>query len=111
MQLPDEELQQLFDELETAAQLYAKAKANRFGLEEQRKIVKNELMLVAEATGEKTVSRQERFAYSHPTYRGIVAQLVSAIEKEATSEYACKLIEMRWESFRTLSANMRAART
>lgn len=108
--LPDEAIQELFDKLETAALSYAKAKALRFGLEEQRKITKNQLMLVAEAEGERTITRMERFAYSHVTYKEIVDLLVKAIEDEASKEYACKLVEMRWETFRTLSANMRAAR-
>lgn len=110
MNIPDSEIQELFDQLEAASLAYAKAKALRFGLEEQRKITKNQLMLVAEAEGDKTITRQERSAYSNPVYQGIVNRLVAAIEDETGKEYACKLIEMKWDTFRTISANMRAAR-
>lgn len=110
MQLPDEELERLFDELRDAAAEYGKAKARRFGLEELRKIRKNQLMVTAEATGAKSRDKQERFAYTHPTYKLVVDDLLDAIETETTAEYRCKLVEMRWESWRTIGANMRAAR-
>lgn len=110
MQLPDEEIQQLFDDLEAAAAAFGKAKALRIGKEEARKVTKNELMLVAEANGNHTISKQERFAYSHPTYKQIVKDLVAAVENEAIREYACKIIEMKWETWRSIGANMRAAR-
>lgn len=111
MQLPDEELEALFEELSAAALRYGKAKAARIGLEEQRKIRKNQLMLTAEATGQKSRDKQERYAYTHPTYKATVDKLLNAIEEETDAEYACKIIEMRWESWRSIGANMRAART
>lgn len=110
MQLPDDELERLFEELKAAAADFAGAKARRFGLEEQRKIRKNELMLVAEASGAKSRDRQERYAYTHPTYKLTVDKLLKAIEEEVNAEYAVKLVEMRWESWRSIGANMRAAR-
>lgn len=109
-QLPDEYLSDLFDRLEAAAQDYAIAKAERFGLAEHRKILKNQMMMVAEAEGRKSHVAQERFAYTHPTYIQLVDDLTKAIKRETDLEYACKLIEMEWGSQRTHSANLRAAR-
>lgn len=111
MQLPDEELEELFTALQTAAHEYGVAKAKRIGLEDQRKVTKNQLMLTAEAEGQRSRDKQERFAYTHPQYRHIVDKLVAAIEAEVDAEYACKIIEMRWESWRSIGANMRASRT
>jgi len=107
--LPDEFVQELMESLESKARVYAKAKANRAGLEEDRKITKNELMMVAEADDVHTITKQERFAYSHPTYRAIVNRLKKAIEDEVNAEYDCKLAELQFEAWRTINANERAA--
>ena len=109
-QLPDEYLSALFDRLEEASHKYALAKAKRFGLGEQRKITKNQLMLVAEAAGHKSHAKQEIHTYTNPIYIALVADLVKSIEDETNLEYECKLIEMEWNSQRTHAANLRAAR-
>lgn len=109
-QLPDEYLSALFDRLEEASHKYALAKAKRFGLAEQRKIVKNQLMLVAEAAGHKSHAKMEIHTYTNPIYIALVADLVKAIEEETDLEYACKLVELEFEGWRSHGANMRAAR-
>lgn len=109
-QLPDEYLTELFDKLEEAGHRYALAKAKRFGLAEQRKIVKNQLMMVAEASGYKSHVAQEKAAYTNPVYIKLVEDLVAAIQEETDSEYACKLVEMSFEGWRSVGANLRAAR-
>ncbi|MDH4172121.1 MAG: hypothetical protein OEW90_01850 [Betaproteobacteria bacterium] len=107
--LPDEFVQSLLDNLDTKGKVYARRKAERTGLEEERKITKNELMNVAEAEDVRTITKQERFAYSHPTYRAIVTRLIKAVEEEALAEYELKLIDMQFEAWRTINANERAA--
>lgn len=107
--LPDDFVQELLEQLEEKGKAYARKKAERTGLEEERKITKNELMNVAEAEDVRTITKQERFAYSHPTYRRIVDRLIKAVEEEALAEYALKLIEMQFEAWRTINANERAA--
>lgn len=107
--IPDEYVQELLDEIEESAAEFAVAKGQTVGLKEGRKIMKAQLMGVAEANGVKSVSKQEQFAYSHPTYRAAVDRLVEAIEREANLEYRCKIVEMKWESWRTLNANARRA--
>lgn len=108
--LPDEYVQQLFDELQGAARRHARAKALAEGLREDRKITKAQLMSVAEADGVGSIAARETFAYSHPNYKAIVVKLREAIEQETLSQYECKLIELRFEAWRTISANERAAR-
>lgn len=107
--LPDDFVQALLEEMEQAGQAHALAKARLKGLEEGRKIQKAQLMKVAEATGLTSMTRQESFAYAHPQYKLTVDQLVAAVQDEADKHYAYKLIEVRWESWRTLNANERAA--
>lgn len=107
--LPDDFLQELFDEMETGAQAYAKAAALAEGLREDRKVTKNMLMLVAEAEGTHTITKQERFAYTHPSYRIIIDQLKGAIEAEALTRYKMKMFELRFEAWRSLNSNARIA--
>ena len=107
--LPDEFVQELLDGMETMGRTYALAKARRAGLEEQRKMKKNELMVVAEEGEDiRQFNKQERFAYSHPAYRAVVDEYVAAVQAEAEAEYALELFRMRFEAWRTVSANDRA---
>jgi len=109
MDLPDTYVQELMEEMESASVLYARAKALAEGLREDRKITKAQLMNVAESEGVAAYSRQEVFAYSHPTYRRIVKDLRQAIEDETLKQYKCKMCELKFEAWRTISANTRAA--
>lgn len=108
MRLPDEYVQQLIDDLEVASQDYARAKAEADGLRELRKVTKAQLMSVAEAEGNGSIARQEVYAYGHPTYRAILERLRTAIEDETLRQYQCKLAELKFEAWRTISANQRA---
>jgi hypothetical protein len=108
--LPDDYIQGVLDDLHDKAAIYGKAKAKRIGLEEQRKITKAQLMKVCEVSQNITsAAHQEREAYAHPTYLSIVKQLEVAVEAEVTAEYDCKLLEMQWESWRSINASLRAA--
>ena len=107
--LPDEYVQQLMNELDETSQTYAKKKAMAEGLREDRKVTKAQLMSVAEAEGYSSLAKQEVFAYGHPTYKAILDKLRVAIEEEALWSYKCKMCELRFEAWRTISANTRAA--
>lgn len=108
--VPDEEVQALFDDLETAGAAHARAKAAAEGLKEDRKITKSQLMNIAEAEGVRSISQREVFAYSHPTYKAVVAKLVKAIEEEALADYKYRLADVAIQAWRTWSADTRAAR-
>lgn len=108
--LPDELVQELLNELQDSGEQHAKAKARMRQLEEQRKIVKAQLMKVGQTVGGLTSgAKLELFAYSHPTYVDLVASLVTAIENEALMDYRRKDAEIRYECWRSLNSNQRAA--
>jgi hypothetical protein len=107
--LPDDFVQALFEEIERAGHEYAMAKAERTGLEEDKKITRSHLMHLAKAEGIAAVTAQEHYAYGHPSYALKIQELKRAVRREVEAEYALKLIDMRFEAWRTLSANERAA--
>lgn len=77
---------------------YAKAKAERVYLEEFRKSKKAILM---QSHGEKAIGAQEREAYAHPEYIGLLAALQVAVEKEETLRWrlvACQTSIEIWRS-------------
>lgn len=77
---------------------YAKAKAERVYLEEFRKSKKAILM---QSHGDKPIGAQEREAYAHPEYIGLLAALQVAVEKEETLRWrlvACQTSVDVWRS-------------
>lgn len=109
--LPDELVQEILDELEDAGEQHAKTKARLRHLEEGRKILKAQLMKLGQVTmGLTAVQAREQFAYSYPTYVDHVAAMVLAVENEALMFYRWKRAEIRYEVWRTLSADSRAAK-
>jgi hypothetical protein len=83
---------------------YAKAKSERVYLEEFRKSKKAILM---KTSGENAVAAQEREAYSHPDYLGLLDGLRVAVEGEVNLQWQIKAAEARIEIWRTQSANNR----
>jgi hypothetical protein len=86
------------------APLYAKAKAERVYLEEFRKTKKALLM---KSSGESAVAAQEREAYAHPDYQGLLEGLRTAVENEVTLQWGLVAAQARVEIWRTESANNR----
>lgn len=84
---------------------YAKAKAERIYLEEFRKSKKALLM---KGSGENAVAAQEREAYSHADYIGLLEGLRSAVEVEERLRWDLIAAQARVEIWRTESANNRA---
>ena len=107
--LPDEFVQQLVENFEEAGKARAMAKARLRGLEEDRKILKAQLMKVAEAQGTTSITRQEAFAYSHQQYTRLRDNLVEAVEEESLRDYECRLCEIKFEAWRSINANERQA--
>lgn len=108
MKLPDEFVQQLVEDFETSGKAHAYAKARLRGLEEDRKILKADLMNVARDAGFKG-AQQEAYSHSHPRYKALRDDLVKATEEEALRHYECRLCEIKFEAWRSINANERQA--
>ena len=108
-QLPDEAVQAMLEDIERTGRVHAAAKGKTSALTELRKIHKAQLMKVLEANGVKSLAAQTREAYAHPTHQVVVDRLVAAIEEEMNAAVAHSIAEKTWESWRTRSADLRAA--
>jgi len=97
-----------FIELEELAQQYAEAQAEANYLEEFRKSKKAALMKAAEVDGKTSAAIQEREAYAHPEYVTFLQGLKAATERALFLKWKLSLVQMRFESWRTLAANKRA---
>ena len=87
------------------APAYAKAKAERVYLEEFRKSKKALLM---QNSNEKTAAMQERDAYAHPEYLGLLAALRVAVEAEENARWMLTAAQTRVEVWRSQEASNRA---
>ena len=106
MGLPDEFVQQMLDELERLSFDYAAARANSRAAEENRKIVKSQLKRAF--SGSNTAA--EDYAHVHPKYKAAVKEMCDAGEKEDSAKWQLEIQKMKFEAWRTLSANERIAR-
>jgi hypothetical protein len=86
------------------APIYAKAKAERVYLEEFRKSKKAILM---QAHSDKAIGTQEREAYAHPEYIGLLAALRAAVEAEETARWTLISAQARVEVWRSQEASNR----
>jgi hypothetical protein len=86
---------------------YAAAKAERVYLEEFRKSKKALLMQQAAAEGFQSAAVQEREAYAHPDYQGLLQGLKKAVEDEEAIRWQLVAAQARIEVYRTQSANDR----
>lgn len=87
------------------ASKFAKAKAERIYLEEYRKSLKALLM---KRSLEETIGAQEREAYAHEEYRGLLSGLKEAVETEEKLRWDLIAAQARVEIWRSEQANMRA---
>lgn len=87
------------------ASKFAKAKAERIYLEEYRKSLKALLM---KRSLEETIGAQEREAYAHEEYRGLLNGLKEAVETEEKLRWDLIAAQARVEIWRSEQANMRA---
>jgi hypothetical protein len=93
------------DYLIEVAPKYAKAKAERIYLEEFRKSKKALLM---QAHGDKAIGAQEREAYAHPEYIGLIAALQIAVELEENLKWMMTAAQTRVEVWRSQESTARA---
>lgn len=89
---------------------HATSRAHRTYLEEYKKSLLAILMKKAEVLGHKTVSAQEREAYSNPEYIEWLDNLKMAVETEERMRYRIRQVEMEIEVWRTKQANDRFER-
>jgi hypothetical protein len=79
------------------APLFAKAKAERVYIES----------FLMQAHGEKPIGAQEREAYAHPEYIGLLAALQVAVEAEETLRWMLVAAQTRVEVWRSTEASNR----
>ena len=93
------------DYLIEVAPQYAQAKAERVYLEEFRKSKKALLM---QAHNDKAIGAQEREAYAHPEYIGLLAALRVAVEREENLKWMMTAAQTRVEVWRSQESTARA---
>lgn len=105
----EEQTEILQQEIRERVAEYAKAKADRVYLEHFRK---SKLAILMKAVQDKfdTAAMQEREARRHPDYLELLDGLREATEKEERTRWELKLLEMKFEGWRTRMANQRAER-
>ena len=96
--------QSAVDYLVQIAPQYAKAKAERVYLDEYRKSKKAILM---QAHGDKPIGAQEREAYAHPEYIGLLAALQVAVETEEKLRWMMVAAQTRVEVWRSQESSAR----
>ena len=99
-------------EMQGLAEAYAKAEAEKQYLMEFRKSEKAILMAEAERENPSLPAvKQERYAYSNPEYLELLEGLKVAIEAAVALRFKIKVIEMRFEQWRSREATRRAEMT
>lgn len=88
-----------------SAPVYAKARAERVYVEEFRKSKKALLM---QQHSDKPIGAQEREAYAHPEYIGLLAALRVAVEAEENARWMLIAAQTRVEVWRSQEASNRA---
>ena len=98
-----------FKELEETTIQFAQDEAEKVYLMEYMKSLKAMLMAKAEAnTPSLAVAKQEREAYADPEYIEFLKGLKAAVDKSMSLRFKIKVIEMKFESWRTKQATNRA---
>lgn len=105
--LPDDFVQEIFNDLERLRVEFAAARANFRAAEEDRKIVKAQI----KRTQNTSIAAAEDFALAHPKYKAAVQTMVKAGEDADNAEWKLKIKTMEFEAWRTLSANERMVRS
>ncbi len=87
---------------------YAHAEGNKTYMEELRKTIKAEQMIVAENMGHKTAAMQEREAYASTKYRDHLKALQQAVEVREELRWMLIAAQARIEVWRSQEASNRA---
>jgi hypothetical protein len=86
---------------------YAQAEASKVYMEEMRKTIKAEQMIVAEALGHKTAAMQEREAYASERYKHHLDVLRTAVEERERLRWMLIAAQARIEVWRSQNASNR----
>lgn len=98
-----------FADLEKVAEQYAEAEAQRVFLTEFKKSKKAMLMQLFEVSDKKmSAAAQEREAYAHHEYVEVIEGLKVATEKALKLKFKMEVMRMRFETWRTKQATLRA---
>ena len=98
-----------WEKLKSLGEELSIAEANRTYLSEFRKSKKAMLMVECEQKNPSaTIAKQERYAYSHPEYLELIDGLRVATEVAAKLKHEVAVWQMRFETWRTQQATMRA---
>ena len=103
---PDKLIERL-ENMSPAIGAFAKAKADRIYIDQYRKSLKAILMSQAQASGTKTVSERESYAYSHKDYLDLLNSLRCAVEVEEKHKWTLEQLKILFEVWRTQNANER----
>ena len=98
-----------FLDLEKVAGEYAEAEAQRVYLTEFKRSKKAMLMQLFEMSDKKmSAAAQEREAYAHHEYVEVIEGLKVATEKALGLKFKMEVMRMRFETWRTKQATLRA---
>ena len=95
-------------ELREKARELADAQALRYNLDNAKKAIIATAMKTAESKGHKAVSAQEREALASAEYQTWLLGSTEAVRNHERLRLEWKVIEFRFESWRTLQATKRA---
>lgn len=102
------EIMQVLEFIDARADDYAKAKAERFQVEEYRKTLKALLMKKAEGKGVTAANAQEREAYADQEYSEHVKAIAAAVEIEEALRWKLISAQAKIEVWRSQEATSRA---
>lgn len=97
--------QAAIEEMWKKAPAYAKAKAERIYIEG---FLKSKKALLMQFHSDKPIGAQEREAYAHPEYIGLLAALQVAVEAEETMRWRLVACQTSVEVWRSQEASNRA---
>lgn len=109
-QAPDEHIQAMLDEIERTGRIHAQAKRYMLALKDQKEIALASVMKILENEGIGALAKQRREALLHPQYAAVLAKYHASIEDEIIARTIAENAGRLFESWRTESANFRAAR-
>jgi hypothetical protein len=96
------------DYMVAKSKVYAQAEANKVYMEEMRKTIKAEQMILAEIGGHKTAVMQEREAYASEPYKQHLLALQQAVEVREELRWMLIAAQARIEVWRSQEASNRA---
>ena len=109
--MSEDGIEKRMQQIREIASKYAKASADRQHIDEFKKSKLAILMKQAMKEGHESAAAQEREARAHPEYLALLDGLKEATEQAETLRWELKIVEMKFEAWRTVSANHRAERS